>query len=890
MGHTIIESILGMKERVERKIKQSIFNETPPGKEMKKSGLPSLNELRSLTARKSLSSFFPYESYDEIEGIYYNKDTFGFMLLASPATALGITELKILNGIFSQIHRADACVQISLVSDTNIEYLLDLWANRKGMANIKNNQEIFKILTQNRKEYLIKGKWNSLFSDRPFLLRNIHLVISYTVPMGGHHVLEKTEQSNNELYEKPINVSIDEVEELKRTRSAFIGTLKSARIECENLNPEFFINLMNGIFNPSQKEQPYLRYNPHQLISKQIVDEDTALLFDSGVSTIIHKEESFSLLSYHARHFPQRWAGYQNGDLIGSFLKNILRIPCPFIITLTVNIPDQLSAKGMVKRKFTRATQMADSPIAKYATQWRERKRDWEFMANKVDNGDKLLKSFYQIVLIMPEGREQECEQLLLSLYGSLGWVISRSRYIPMHALLGALPMGLCQESHKALKVFGHYQTRASWNCTNVAPWIGEWKGTKSPLMLFMGRRGQITYFNPFDNNKGNYNIGCAATSGAGKSFFTQEWIFCALGEGGRAFVIDCGHSYRNICQLLNGTYIDFGVGNPNLNPFSKIFDPKNLAKVEKLSRSNDGQVEYGLKSYIDDFMPMLVDLLAAMASPNNPLNDKMQSLLGQAISLAIDQYKENTTVTKVAEKCLELKDNGEVIPEAKDLAIMLYPYTKDGMFGRYFEGPSNIDLNNNFVVLELDGLSDKGNLRSVALFILMIQINQIMYLSGNKKQIKQVIIDEAWQLLGKGRAGEFIEKGYRVARKYGGSYMTITQKISDYANSEVAKAAYANSDFKIYLRQDESEFANLDNSDGKVELLKSLETIQGKYSELAIKSPDGLAIVRFLVDPITEKIFSTKADESEFLRKEQENGVNLFEAINKLLKQSEGR
>ena len=128
------------------------------------------------------------------------------------------------------------------------------------------------------------------------------------------------------------------------------------------------------------------------------------------------------------------------------------------------------------------------------------------------------------------------------------------------------------------------------------------------------------------------------------------------------------------------------------------------------------------------------------------------------------------------------------VIPEANNLSIMLYPYTKEGMFGRYFEGKSNIDLNNSFVVLELDGLSDKGNLRSVALFILMIQINQVMYLSGNKRQIKQVIIDEAWQLLGKGRAGEFIEKGYRVARKYGGSYMTITQKISDYSNSEVPR------------------------------------------------------------------------------------------------------
>ena len=47
---------------------------------------------------------------------------------------------------------------------------------------------------------------------------------------------------------------------------------------------------------------------------------------------------------------------------------------------------------------------------------------------------------------------------------------------------------------------------------------------------------------------------------------------------------------------------------------------------------------------------------------------------------------------------------------------------------------------------------------------------------------------------------------------------------------------------------------------------------------------------MRFLVDPVTEKIFSTKAEESEFLRKEQEKGVNLFDAINELLKRGDGR
>ena len=288
MGTALIDYVGSLKRKIANSIKQSVLNETPPAKETQKIGIPSIRELKGLTERRSISSLLPYESYEEREGLYYNRDTVGFVLMANPSAGLGLTELKILNGIFSQMHRADACIQISLISDTNIEHLLDQWSSRKQQTDDKNKQEIFNILTNNRKEYLSKGKWNSLFSDRPFVLRNIHLLISYTVPL--------------------VELEGDVVEELKRIRSAFIGIFKSVKIECDLLRPEGFINLMNAIINPLREEQPVISYNPHELISKQVVDEDTVFLFDSGVSSIIHQNKAFSLLAYHARHFPQRWA------------------------------------------------------------------------------------------------------------------------------------------------------------------------------------------------------------------------------------------------------------------------------------------------------------------------------------------------------------------------------------------------------------------------------------------------------------------------------------------------------------------------------------------------------------------------------------------------------
>lgn len=861
----------GLK-KVENAIKNALIDDETPYKLLKQFGeTPSIQQLRELNERYRLSSILPYEGYDPETGLFYNKDTVGFVLNAAPATGIGQDSLRVLNQIFNMTAKPDTVIQVSMYADPNVDPILKNWENAKRNNPDPEKSAVFQQLAKNRVKKLAKGKWDSLLGDQAALARNFCLFISYVIPVQPGA--------------SPVDLPKEDIEFLLRTREAIIGTLTSAGVHSVSMDAERLINVTSGILNPSRDAQPYLHYDDQNLISRQAVDPDTVFLPGSGISSLVHKEQAFSLIPFHVRQFPQAWAGMHNGDLIGSFTNNILRIRCPFINTLTIYIPDQITAKSTVQKKQIRATQMADSPISKFVPQWHERKMDWDYTAKKVDEGDKFLQAFYEILLICPEGNERAVEQDLRSTYGSIGWELSRSRYTPMHSLLASLPMGICKESLRTLKTFGHFFTRLSWTCTNVAPWIAEWKGTKTPMMMFMGRRGQLMYFDPFDNDKGNYNISCCAASGGGKSFVTQEWVFNCLASGGRAFVIDAGHSYKNLCEVLSGTYIDFGEGKPNLNPFTKFFDPEILSKVE-----NDPELD--LHEYISDHLPLLQLLIAQMANPHERLTPQQSTYLEIGIREAIETKRHKATITTVRDSLMTMNDpeTGYVPRAAKEVAEALYPYTAGGMHGRYFEGDNNIDLDNPFVVLELDALNAKGDLQSVVLLILMMQINQVMYLSGNKKQRKLCIIDEAWRLLGRGRAGEFIEEGYRVARKHGGSFMTITQKVSDYYSSETATAAYMNSDFAIFLRQKPEELTSaeskghIDNSDGKIDVLRSLETVQGKYSELAILSPDGLAVARFVVDAWTGKLYSTQPDEVSFIRDLQAKGVSLVDAIDRLV------
>lgn len=857
---TIPKRLAIAKKRFLGGVMSAVVNDRPPASRIRTlSDVPSLQSFKAINARYPLASLLPYESFDPVTGIYYNRDTAGFLLYTNPATSLSDSALSSLDSLFVQSHMPDTTIQISLMTDTNVEPILDQWRESKRHAVDQNLAEVFERMAKQRADYLTEGKWQSLLSDQPYLIRNYHLFVSCVVPFSPSKSMDVLTE--------------DELDQLLRTREAFLGALRNAGMHAMNTPPELFINAMNGVLNPHTKRQPVLQYDDNHLIADQMIDPDTLALFDSGASSLSHDDEIYTMLPYHVRQFPNRWNGTNNGSIIGSFDKDVLRLPCPFIATLTVSIPDQVSRKGVAATKSLRATQMANSGLSKFVPTWSERQKDWNFTKEQLEQGGKLLDSFFQVVLICPYGHEQDCEQKLKSIYSKMNWTLTKSRYIPIHSLLGALPMGICQDTKEGLRNFRHFRTQLSSTCVNVAPWIGEWKGTGSPMMLFNGRRGQLTFFDTFDNTKGNFNVAVCAASGSGKSFFTQDWVFSCLGAGGLTFIIDAGHSYRNLCQVLNGEYIDFGDTSrpPRLNPFSSI------------SESDP--------AHFREQLPLIKLLVGQMASPDAPLEPMQIAVLEQAITNVWGKNGSKSTVTDVLDELAADSMN----QTAQDLSIMLHSYGK-GVYREYFDGPSNINLDNNFVVLDLEALNRTPDLQSVVLLILMIKITQVVYNSGNRTQRKLCIIDEAWRLLGRGNSGAFIEEGYRVIRKYGGMFMTITQSINDYFKSPTAEAAYANADFLMYLRQKDEELlraekeGRIDNADGKITLLKSLDTVQGKYSEVAISSPDGISVVRLMVDRHTEKLYGTQASEVDYIQQVQAQGGTLFDAIDTLVEQEQHR
>ncbi|HBU0090606.1 TPA: hypothetical protein MCO47_005603, partial [Klebsiella pneumoniae] len=147
------------------------------------------------------------------------------------------------------------------------------------------------------------------------------------------------------------------------------------------------------------------------------------------------------------------------------------------------------------------------------------------------------------------------------------------------------------------------------------------------------------------------------------------------------------------------------------------------------------------------------------------------------------------------------------------EMIILLDQYTVNGIYGDYFNSDKpTLHDDARMVVLELGGLESRPSLLIAVMFSLIIYIENRMYQSPRGLK-KLNVIDEGWKLLDfkNEKVGQFIEKGYRTARRHTGAYITITQNIVDFDSptaSSAARAAWGNSSYKAILKQSAKEFA----------------------------------------------------------------------------------
>jgi len=280
-----------------------------------------------------------------------------------------------------------------------------------------------------------------------------------------------------------------------------------------------------------------------------------------------------------------------------------------------------------------------------------------------------------------------------------------------------------------------------------------------------------------------NANSVIFGKAGSGKSYLVKLEILRNLMMGTEIIVLDPENEYKRLCQALGGSFINISLSSPfHLNPFD-------LPQV-----SEDENPEDVLRTSIIN----LVGLIRMMLGGLSPEED---AIVDQAITetYAAKDITPKTDPSLWQERIPLMEDFEEVLSKmagAESLLRRIKRFTR-GSFAQIFNHPTNIVLDNPFVVFGLRDMEDE--LKPIAMFIIMRYIwNKVR--AEFKKRI--LVIDETWWLIQSEDAASFLFGLCKRARKYWLGVTTITQDVNDFMKSVYGQPIITNSSIQILMKQ----------------------------------------------------------------------------------------
>ncbi len=352
-----------------------------------------------------------------------------------------------------------------------------------------------------------------------------------------------------------------------------------------------------------------------------------------------------------------------------------------------------------------------------------------------------------------------------------------------------------------------------------------------------------------------NRNKFILGPSGSGKSFFTNHMVRSYYEQGTHIVLVDVGHSYKGLCDLVNGYYFTYDEFNPiKFNPFY-------IAQGDSL----DTEKKESIKT-----------LLLALWKKDDETYHRSEYV---ALSIALQTYYKFLETHHKIFPCFDtfyefLRDvfvrilkEDKVKEKDFDVENFLYvlrPYYKGGEFDYLLNATENLELlQERFIVFELDNIKDHPILFPVVTIIIMeVFISKMRKLKGIRKMI---LIEEAWKAIAKEGMAEYIKYLFKTVRKFYGEAIVVTQEVEDIISSPIVKQAIINnSDCKILLDQSkyQNKFDQIQELLGLTEKEKALVLSMNKSNDPKRKYKE----VFVSLGGVQSKVYATEVSLEEYL------------------------
>ena len=307
----------------------------------------------------------------------------------------------------------------------------------------------------------------------------------------------------------------------------------------------------------------------------------------------------------------------------------------------------------------------------------------------------------------------------------------------------------------------------------------------------------------PAESGITNKNFVILSPPGSGKSHATKLITLREWALGAKVFVLDPEREYRPLAQAVEGTWINATGSNTRINPLQ--------APAWSDDAENDGAAGTGLGTHIqrvlDFFQTYIADLSPLQRALLEEAVEHSYADKGITVTMSPGQLSRLTPpqwphVGDVYAYCQQQSgSNWEIL-------TALLRTAGEGVLRDLWSGPSTVPLTQEaqFVVVDIHDLQDAPDAVKRAQYL-----NVLGYLwdlvRADRHEKKLLVVDEAWMLIDPHapQALKFMKSLSKRIRKYGGSFVVVTQNVADFLAPAVAgegEQVLTNAAYTLLLRQ----------------------------------------------------------------------------------------
>jgi len=655
---------------------------------------------------------------------------------------------------------------------------------------------------------------------------------------------DKTKAELEEYAEKQVK-KLNNIIKVAMDAFGIVG-IKSRKVDAERFLDIFYPTLNGGVF---RKVRGYDKLTPlrEQLCNTPVdIDGNRIVIGDKRYVVIFVNSISYTVVNFL---FNEDANGVALVDMLGDFM---------LTMNMHVNNIEKELLLLSIKRRFSLSVSKRKKDDSDVVAETIKKELD-NVITEIATKGKNLVNSS---ILFLVE--ENEADRLInaLSLKGINAFIEDDPMTFTM--FLECLPFFYRKDHEMILQ-----RSRKMYpeNTADLIPFYPEFRGTDDGAThIYLDRRGNPVTIDLFKSATSAHTVVLGAT-GAGKSFFMNDFILQASREDCQILVIDKGNSYKRNCLLFGGKYIVLDPNNPvTMNPFYQ-FDPNDKDKLI--------------------FISSLLTFMAVGLNENKDyLTREKRGVLEQAVSDIGNAIKDREiTLSDFIEFIGKYGDIG------KELARRIFPFSRDGRYGKFFDGENQFTIDNPFTVFEIGNVNDDELLTAWFMTVAFFYAQKIT----DKKLLgisKYLIMDEVWRLMSMESAIGFFLEIVKTYRKYGASLITITQDFEDFFSNRAGLAIFNNSPNKfLLLNSSNSIMANKDKlllTEWELKQYLSLKKTKN-YSEIFIKLGDSTSgVVRLTPTPQIYWISTTNDKDKRILESYIERYGDLELALRKLIEDQE--